>query len=191
MIWVRSSRRHQTNGYGRPFQPDSWCRGPNWTAAATHRPNLHNLVFVSSQIYCHSSFQDWPQNGCCRLRPTNARLWKRFTIYRRNNTHSTSSTSWSLTFRVTGHSTVWFEPAVDGNCELLWVRVGALYLHKSDPHCHHHLCHHQSLLLFFTLDLKHTSSSSLFHRRLHHRWVSVDWSHGLLAGPFFCSSVLF
>ena len=21
-------------------------------------------------------------------------------------------------------------------------------LHKSDPHCHHHLCHHQSLLLF-------------------------------------------
>ena len=32
-------------------------------------------------------------------------------------------------------------------------------LHKSDPHCHHHLCHHQSLL-FFTLDSKHTSSSS-------------------------------
>jgi len=41
-------------------------------------------------------------------------------------------------------------------------------LHKSDPHCHHHLCHHQSLLLFFTLDLIHISSSSLFHRRLHH-----------------------
>jgi len=64
-------------------------------------------------------------------------------------------------------------------------------LHKSDPHCHHHLCHHQSLLLFFTLDLKHTSSSSLFHLRLHHRY-SLDWSHGLLAGPFFfCWSVLF
>ena len=47
-------------------------------------------------------------------------------------------------------------------------------LHKSDPHCHHHLCHHQSLLHFFTLDLKHTSSSSLFHLRL----------HGLPAGPF-------
>jgi len=31
-------------------------------------------------------------------------------------------------------------------------------LHKSDSHCHLHLCHHQSLLLFFTLDLKHTSS---------------------------------
>ena len=26
-------------------------------------------------------------------------------------------------------------------------------LHKSDPHCHHHLCHYQSFLLFFTLDL--------------------------------------
>jgi len=48
-------------------------------------------------------------------------------------------------------------------------------LHKSDPHCHHHLCHHQSLLLFFTIDLKHTSSLSLFHRRLHHRY-SLDWS---------------
>ena len=36
----------------------------------------------------------------------------------------------------------------------------------------------------FTLDLKHTSSSSLFHRRLHHIY-SVDWSHGLLAGTFF------
>jgi len=46
-------------------------------------------------------------------------------------------------------------------------------LHKSDPHCHHHLCHHQSLLLFFTLDLKHTSSSSLFHHRLLHRY-SLD-----------------
>ena len=36
-------------------------------------------------------------------------------------------------------------------------------LHKSDPHCHHHLSHHQSLFLFFTLDLKlkHTSSWSL------------------------------
>ena len=53
-------------------------------------------------------------------------------------------------------------------------------LHKSDPHCHHHLCHHQSLLLLFTLDLKHTPSSSLFHRRLHHRY-SLDWSHGLPA----------
>jgi len=64
-------------------------------------------------------------------------------------------------------------------------------LHKSDPHCHHHLCHHQSLLLFFSLDLKHTSSSSLFHRRLHHRY-SLSWFHGLLAGPFFFwSSVLF
>ena len=50
-------------------------------------------------------------------------------------------------------------------------------LHKSDPHCHHHLYHHKSLLLFFTLDLKHTSSSSLFHRRLHHRY-SLNWSHG-------------
>ena len=46
-------------------------------------------------------------------------------------------------------------------------------LHKSDPHCHHHLCHHQSILLFFTLDLKHTSSSSLFHHRLLHRY-SLD-----------------
>ena len=45
-------------------------------------------------------------------------------------------------------------------------------LQKSDPHCHHHLCHHQSLL-FFTLDLKHISSSSLIHRRLHHRY-SLD-----------------
>ena len=43
-------------------------------------------------------------------------------------------------------------------------------LHKSDPHCHHHLCHHQSLLLFFTLDLEHTSSSSLLHHRLLHRY---------------------
>ena len=42
-------------------------------------------------------------------------------------------------------------------------------LHRSDPHCHLHLCHHHSLLLFFTLDLKDTSSSSLFHPRLHHR----------------------
>ena len=42
-------------------------------------------------------------------------------------------------------------------------------LHELDPHCHFHFCHHQSLLLFFTLDLKHTSSSSLFHRRLLHR----------------------
>ena len=57
-------------------------------------------------------------------------------------------------------------------------------LHKSDPHCHHHLCHHQSLLLFFILDLKHASSSSLFHRRPYHRYL-LDWSHGLLAGPFF------
>jgi len=56
-------------------------------------------------------------------------------------------------------------------------------LHKSDPHCHLHLCHHQSLLLFFTVDLKHTSSSSLFHHTLHHRY-SLDCSHGLLAGPF-------
>ena len=40
-------------------------------------------------------------------------------------------------------------------------------LHKSDPHCNHHLCHHQSLL-FFTPDLKHTSASSLFHLILHH-----------------------
>ena len=44
-------------------------------------------------------------------------------------------------------------------------------LHKSDRHCHLHLCHHQWLFLFFTLDLKHTSSSSLFHRRLHHRYT--------------------
>ena len=43
-------------------------------------------------------------------------------------------------------------------------------LHNSDPHCHHHLCHHQSLLLFFTLDLKHTFSLSLFHHRLLHRY---------------------
>jgi len=46
-------------------------------------------------------------------------------------------------------------------------------LHKSDPHCHNHLCHHQSLLLFFTLDLKHTSTSSHFHRRLHHRYTGL------------------
>jgi len=57
-------------------------------------------------------------------------------------------------------------------------------LHKSDPHCHYHLWHHQSLLLFFTLDLKRISSSNLFNRRLHYRY-SLDWSHGLLAGPFF------
>ena len=38
-------------------------------------------------------------------------------------------------------------------------------------------------IIFFTLDLKHTSSSSLFHLRLHHRY-SLDWSHGLPAGPF-------
>ena len=56
-------------------------------------------------------------------------------------------------------------------------------LHTSDPHSRHHLCHHQSLLLFFTLDLKHTSSSDLFHRGVHHTY-SLDWSHGLLAGPF-------
>jgi len=63
-------------------------------------------------------------------------------------------------------------------------------LHKSDPHCHHHLCHHQSLLLFFTLHLKHISSSSLFHRRRYHRY-SLNWSHRLPAGPFFfCSQFL-
>ena len=44
-------------------------------------------------------------------------------------------------------------------------------LQKSDPHIH--LCHYQSLLLFFTLDLKHTSSSSLFPRRPYHRY-SLD-----------------
>ena len=34
-----------------------------------------------------------------------------------------------------------------------------LYSYKinDDTHCHLHLCHHQSLLLFFTLDLKHIS----------------------------------
>ena len=64
-------------------------------------------------------------------------------------------------------------------------------LHKSDPHCHHHNFHHQSLLRCFTLDLKHISSSSLFRHTLLHRY-SLDWSHGLPAGPFFsCSSVLF
>ena len=46
-------------------------------------------------------------------------------------------------------------------------------VHRSDPHCHLHLCHHQSLLLFFTLDLKHISSSSLFPRRLHHRYTGL------------------
>jgi len=46
-------------------------------------------------------------------------------------------------------------------------------LHKSDPYCHHHLYHHQSLLLFFTLDLKRISSLSLFHRRLHHRYTGL------------------
>jgi len=35
----------------------------------------------------------------------------------------------------------------------------------------------------FTLDLKHTTSSSFFHHRLLHRY-SLDWSHGLTAGPF-------
>jgi len=58
---------------------------------------------------------------------------------------------------------------------LLWVYILVFHLlttlHKSDPHCHHHLCHHQSLLLFFTLDLKHTSSSSLFHHRLLHMFA--------------------
>jgi len=53
----------------------------------------------------------------------------------------------------------------------------------SDPHCHHHQFHHQSLLLFFTLDLKHTSSSSFFLHRLLYKY-SLDWSHGLLAKPF-------
>jgi len=48
--------------------------------------------------------------------------------------------------------------------------------------------HHQSLL-FFTLDLKHTSFSSLFHRRLHHRY-SLDWSLGLPAGPFFLAVLI-
>ena len=47
----------------------------------------------------------------------------------------------------------------------------------------HHQFHHQSLLLFFTLDLKHTFSWSLFHHGLLHRY-SLDWSHGLPAGPF-------
>jgi len=56
-------------------------------------------------------------------------------------------------------------------------------LHKSDPHCHHHHFHHLSLLLVFTVDLKHTSSSSLFHHRPLHRY-SLDWSHGLAAWPF-------
>ena len=51
--------------------------------------------------------------------------------------------------------------------------------------------HHAHTFSIFTLDLKHTSSSSLFHHRLLHRY-SVDWSHELPAGPFFfCSSVLF
>ena len=45
-------------------------------------------------------------------------------------------------------------------------------LNKSDLHCHHHF-HHQSLLLFFILDLKHTFSSGLFHHRLLHRY-SLD-----------------
>jgi len=48
-----------------------------------------------------------------------------------------------------------------------------LTLQESDPHCHLQLCHHQSLFLFFTLDLKHISSSSLFHRRLHHRYTGL------------------
>jgi len=43
-------------------------------------------------------------------------------------------------------------------------------IYKSDSHCQHHLCHHQSFLFS---DLKHTSSSSLFHRRLYHRY-SLD-----------------
>jgi len=46
-------------------------------------------------------------------------------------------------------------------------------LHTSDttdPHCHHHLCHHQSLLLLFILDLKRTFSSSIFHLRLLQLW---------------------
>jgi len=52
-----------------------------------------------------------------------------------------------------------------------------------------HLYHHQSLFLFFTLDLKHTSSSSLFHLRLHHRY----WTDLTDSWPdhSFCSSVLF
>jgi len=58
------------------------------------------------------------------------------------------------------------------------------YHYLLTPQCHHHLCHHQSLLLFFILDLKHTSSWNLFHHGLHHRY-SLDWSHGLPAGPFF------
>ena len=46
-------------------------------------------------------------------------------------------------------------------------------LHTSDPHCHHLHSHYQSLIPFFTPDLKHTSSSSLFHHRLLHRY-SLD-----------------
>ena len=62
-------------------------------------------------------------------------------------------------------------------------------LHESDPHCHLDLCHHQSLLLFFTVDLKHTYASSLFHRRLHHFTGLISRTPGLTV--FFCSSVLF
>jgi len=46
-------------------------------------------------------------------------------------------------------------------------------LHISDPHCHLHLSYHQSIFLFFTLDLKLISSSSLFHRRLHHSYTGL------------------
>ena len=48
-----------------------------------------------------------------------------------------------------------------GATPLPWIHILVFHLlttlHKSDPHCHHHLCDHQSLL-FFSLDLKHISS---------------------------------
>jgi len=53
-------------------------------------------------------------------------------------------------------------------------------LHTSGSLCHYQHCHLQLVLHFFTLDLKHTSSSSL---RLLHRY-SLDWFHGLPVRPF-------
>ena len=44
-------------------------------------------------------------------------------------------------------------------------------------------CAYCHIIIFFTLHLKQTSSSSLFHYRLLHGY-SLDWSHGLPAGPF-------
>jgi len=64
-------------------------------------------------------------------------------------------------------------------------------MHTSDPYSHHHSSRPQSL---FTLDLKHTSSSSLFHHRhLHtHRTDFMDsWPDSLSLARRFCFRFFF